>query len=110
MDSQTLEAIERQKEILASRNPAAPAVPTEVTSGFSESLEQTIQNEVFAGPPVKSAIVEAAVCIRNSQRGYEAAVERVKRAEKELTEAQAAIVPAAERRARAKETLRELLQ
>jgi hypothetical protein len=109
MDSQTLEALERQKEILASRDSAAPAVSTEANFGLSESPEPPVQNEVFAGP-VSSPIVEAAVCICDSQREYEAAVERVKRADKELAVAQAAIVPAAERHAKAKEILRTLLQ
>jgi hypothetical protein len=109
MDSQTLEALERQKEILASRDSGTPAAPAEVNFGLSESPEPPVRNEVFAGP-VSSPIVEAAVCICNSQKDYEAAVERVKRADKELAESQAAIVPAAERHAKAKEILRTLLQ
>ena len=110
MDSQTLEALERQKEILASRDSATPAAPAEVNFGLSESPEPPVRNEIFAAPSVKSPVVEAAVCICNSQKDYEVAVERVRRAEKELAESQAAIVPAAERHAKAKEILRTLLQ
>ena len=110
MDSQTVEALERQKEILASRDSATPAAPAEVNFGLSESPEPPVQNEIFAGPSVKSPIVEIACCIHKSQKDYDAAVERVKRAEKELSDAQADVAPAAERHARAKETLRELLQ
>jgi hypothetical protein len=110
-DMQTQEAIERQKEILTARGgTVAPVVPAEVTSGFSVSPEPAMQNEVFAGPEVRSPVVEAACCIHKSQKDYDAAVERVRRAEQELIDSQAALGPAAECHAKAKQALRELLQ
>jgi hypothetical protein len=110
-DMQTQEAIERQKEILTARGgTAAPVVPAEVTSELSVSPEPSVQNEIFAASSVKSPIVEIARCIHKSQKDYEVAIDRVKRAEKELTEAQTAVAPAAELYAKHKETLRTLLQ
>jgi hypothetical protein len=112
LDPQARDALERQKEINASRS-GVSSHPASVDEIFGADVVDPVAEptkQIASVPEPRSLIVEAARQLALSETDYNKCEARIKRAELELVEARSVALVAAERRTRDKDILRALVQ